>query len=64
MATLDAFRPARPAPATGLFSALLGNVISWNDRRVTVKTLARLTDRELNDIGLERSDITTWDGRR
>lgn len=64
MATLDAFRPARPAPANGFFSTLLGNVISWNDRRVTVKMLSRLTDRELNDIGLERADITTWSGRR
>ncbi len=64
MATLDAFRPARPAPSMGILSSVMGNIIAWNDRRVTVKMLARLTDRELNDIGLERSDITTWSGRR
>lgn len=64
MATLDAFRPARPAPATGIFSALLGSLIAWNDRRVTVRLLSRLTDHELSDIGLDRSDIASWTGRR
>lgn len=29
----------------------------WNDRRVTRKVLSRLTDRELDDIGLTRSEI-------
>lgn len=64
MATFDAFTPARPAPATGIFTALLGQFISWNDRRVTIKMLNNLTNRELNDIGLERADIATWARRR
>jgi len=63
MATFDAFTPARPGPATGIFSNLLGRVISWNDRRVTVKMLHKLTDRELSDIGLERGEIHSWTAR-
>lgn len=30
---------------------------AWNDARVTRKELSRLTDRELDDIGLARGDI-------
>lgn len=43
-----------------LFNGLdnaLGNVIAWNDARVTRKALNRLSDRELDDIGLSRADI-------
>jgi uncharacterized protein YjiS (DUF1127 family) len=36
--------------ATAAFAA-------WNDARVTRKTLAKLSDRELDDIGLCRGDI-------
>lgn len=64
MATFDAFVPSRTAPATNLFSAILGSVVAWNDRRVTVRMLHGLTDRELSDIGLERGDISTWARRR
>ncbi|SDY60034.1 Uncharacterized conserved protein YjiS, DUF1127 family [Jannaschia faecimaris] len=60
MATFDAFTPARRAPSMGVFSNLMGRIIAWNDRRVTLKMLRGLTDRELSDIGLERGDITTW----
>lgn len=63
MATFDAFTPARRAPNMGVFSNLLGRVIAWNDRRVTVKMLRNLTDRELSDIGLERGDIYAWSAR-
>ncbi|WP_179379157.1 DUF1127 domain-containing protein [Jannaschia marina] len=63
MATFDAFTPARPAPSMGAFSNLLGRVIAWNDRRVTVKMLKGLTDRELADIGLERGEIHSWANR-
>ncbi len=38
----------------GVFSSLL----TWNDARVTRNALGKLTDRELDDIGLCRSDIT------
>lgn len=32
-------------------------VRDWNDRRVTRKLLSGLSDRELADIGLQRSEI-------
>lgn len=57
MATFDTFRPALPASHGSLFSNLLGNIVAWNDRRVTVKMLKGLTSRELADIGLSRADI-------
>lgn len=36
---------------------LTETVSGWNDARVTRKALSRLTDRELDDIGLSRGDI-------
>jgi uncharacterized protein YjiS (DUF1127 family) len=39
------------------FAALASAVISWNDARVTRTSLAQLSDRELDDIGLNRGDI-------
>ncbi|PWJ22529.1 DUF1127 domain-containing protein [Jannaschia seohaensis] len=57
MATFDAFRPALPAANGSVFSNLLGRIIAWNERRLTVDALERLSDHELEDIGLTRSDI-------
>ncbi|MEP2641947.1 DUF1127 domain-containing protein [Roseobacter sp.] len=62
MATFDTSRTtygsATVASRTpGLFSAVLATVMAWNDARVTRKALNGLTDRELLDIGLTRSDI-------
>ncbi|MCO6385081.1 DUF1127 domain-containing protein [Oceanicola sp. 502str15] len=34
-----------------------GIIAEWNDRRVTRKALSKLTDRELDDIGLCRGDV-------
>jgi uncharacterized protein YjiS (DUF1127 family) len=39
------------------FSTLVSTVISWNDARVTRNSLAQLSDRELDDIGLTRGNI-------
>ena len=36
---------------------LLRSMTLWNDARLTRRALARLSDRELNDIGLTRYDI-------
>lgn len=35
------------------------SVREWNDRRITRKVLSALTDRELADIGLDRSEINS-----
>ncbi|SHG51715.1 DUF1127 domain-containing protein [Cognatishimia maritima] len=39
------------------FSALISNVISWYEVRKTRAALSKLSDRELEDIGLLRRDI-------
>ena len=41
----------------GFFATAVASVIAWNDARVTRNARAGLTDRELSDIGLSRSDI-------
>ena len=37
--------------------ALIGTFVSWNDQRMTRNSLSKLTNRELDDIGLVRGDI-------
>ncbi len=39
------------------FVSLFGAASDWNDARVTGNALARLSNRELDDIGLVRGDI-------
>lgn len=41
----------------GFFGAMVSAFAAWNDTRVTRNALSRLTDRELDDIGLTRADI-------
>jgi uncharacterized protein YjiS (DUF1127 family) len=52
-------RPMATMPALRGFSlrALVDALLVWNDRRVTRNELYRLSDRELEDIGLTRGDI-------
>ncbi|MGA0540867.1 DUF1127 domain-containing protein [Neotabrizicola sp. VNH66] len=62
---MAAIETSRPAPfgaittyraingLSGVFASLKG----WNDARLTRKALSKLTDRELDDIGLCRGDI-------
>lgn len=38
-------------------SSVFGRLAAWNDARVTRNALSKLTDRELDDIGLVRGDI-------
>ena len=38
-------------------SRIVAAVAAWNDARQTRNELAKLTDRELDDIGLTRGDI-------
>ncbi len=35
---------------------------AWNDARITRNALARLSDRELEDIGISRAEIDTIAG--
>lgn len=39
------------------FGELLAVFKTWNDKRITRNELNKLTDRELDDIGLSRGDI-------
>jgi uncharacterized protein YjiS (DUF1127 family) len=43
--------------AVNALSNVFGVLGAWNDARVTRKALAKLSDRELDDIGLCRGDI-------
>jgi uncharacterized protein YjiS (DUF1127 family) len=45
------------SPFSGLFGSFVATFASWNDARVTRNALSRLSDRELDDIGLSRGDI-------
>lgn len=62
---MAAFETTRTAPFGAIatynivrfFSNVANDVIAWNDARVTRNALSKLTDRELNDIGLSRGDI-------
>jgi uncharacterized protein YjiS (DUF1127 family) len=62
MAAVETTRQA-PLGAITTYRAInsLSNVVSafaaWNDARVTRKALNKLSDRELDDIGLCRGDI-------
>ena len=41
----------------GFFANLVGALATWNDARITRKSLSQLSERELDDIGLSRGDI-------
>lgn len=52
--------PSAAAPTFGLAAFVrrtFGTLTAWNESRVTRISLSRLTDRELDDIGLTRRDI-------
>lgn len=57
--TLNAYDAA--AGRTGPFGGLVARVAAWIDEqrryRRTVNELSQLTDRELDDIGLDRAEI-------
>lgn len=58
MAVYDAPRTtAQAAGQAGFFWNLVGMVSAWNDARITRNALSKLSDRELEDIGLCRGDI-------
>lgn len=43
--------------ASGIVRSFIAAVATWNDARVTRNALSKLSDRELDDIGLCRGDI-------
>lgn len=57
MAVYDTTRPVSNNGLAHLFANAVAAVKSWNSARVTHKALSNLTDRELEDIGLTRSQI-------
>lgn len=62
---MAAYETSRAAPfgAISIFRAVqvvseaLNSVSAWNDARVTRTALSKLSDRELDDIGLCRGDL-------
>ncbi|TMV07214.1 DUF1127 domain-containing protein [Ruegeria sediminis] len=39
------------------FITAKNSILAWNEARVTRKELSKLTDAQLDDIGLTRSDV-------
>lgn len=64
---MAAVETTRPAPfgaittyrAINSLSGVFGVLSAWNDARVTRNALHKLSDRELDDIGLCRGDVDT-----
>ena len=62
---MAAYETSRAAPfgaisifrSVQVFSETISSFAAWNDARITRKALTRLSDRELDDIGLCRGDI-------
>ncbi|CAM3080468.1 protein of unknown function [Paracoccus aminovorans] len=57
MAAIDAIRIDSGLGFFGIGSKIWAALTAWNEVRVTKNALSRLTDRELDDIGLCRGDI-------
>lgn len=58
MAVIENTRIERKAAPLGFgLRSLYAAIVAWNDVRVTRNALAKLSDRELEDIGLTRGDI-------
>ncbi len=66
---MAAFETTRTAPFGAIttlkivqaFETALHRISTWNDARVTRNALSKLTDRELDDIGLCRADLERLD---
>ncbi|MTH62750.1 DUF1127 domain-containing protein [Paracoccus shanxieyensis] len=57
MSAIDTNRVLAGTNSFGFVAKTLAILTAWNDARVTKNALNRLTDRELDDIGLCRGDI-------
>ena len=47
----------RPKPQSGLMARILEILASWHDRSVQRRTLAGLSDYQLHDMGMSRSQV-------
>ncbi len=56
MSAIDTTRPSA-SRLQGVLAQMIHGFASWNDARATRKALSKLSDRELDDIGLTRGDI-------
>lgn len=57
---MSAFETTRSTNGFSLlnpFATFVAAIAQWNDTRATRKALWKLSDRELDDIGLSRGDI-------
>ncbi|MFQ5438131.1 MAG: DUF1127 domain-containing protein [Paracoccaceae bacterium] len=65
MAVIETTRPA-PFGAISVFHAITAldhvrkGLIDWNNRRITRNVLSSLSDRQLDDIGIARGDISRF----
>lgn len=59
---MAAIETSRTAGAGGIIGHTVEKIVNfvtaWNDARVTRRALSNLTDRELDDIGLTRGDVS------
>ena len=67
MAVLNSVRPVSAAPSKGSFVQMISSafaaIADWNDARNTYKALSKLTDRQLDDIGLNWGDVEKMSNR-
>ena len=57
MSTIELNRSVAVGGVGNVVANLFAMLSAWNDTRVTRRELSRLSDRELDDIGLCRGDI-------
>lgn len=57
MAVIETTPRASIGTQTSPFASFFQAIRDWNDARVTRSALNKLSDRELDDIGLTRGDI-------
>ncbi|MGB5869927.1 MAG: DUF1127 domain-containing protein [Albidovulum sp.] len=57
MSMLETTKATSGFSPLNLVNAILVSIASWNDARMTRSALGKLSDRELDDIGLSRGDI-------
>ncbi len=57
MSTMELNRSVAVGGVGNVVSNFFAMLSTWNDARVTRRELSRLSDRELDDIGLCRGDI-------